>query len=61
VTDFAKGDVIQLSAGQFANFAALTGAIQKIGTDTVIDLGGGNLITLQNFTGPLTASDFLFL
>jgi VCBS repeat-containing protein len=61
VTDFAKGDVIQLSAGQFANFAALTGAIQKIGADTVIDLGGGNLITLQNFTGPLTASDFLFL
>ncbi|HZH05627.1 MAG TPA: Ig-like domain-containing protein, partial [Lautropia sp.] len=61
VTDFAKGDVIQLSKGQFANFAALSGAISKVGADTVIDLGGGNLVTLQNFGGTLAASDFLFL
>ena len=61
VTDFAKGDVIQLSKGRFANFAALSGAISKVGADTVIDLGGGNLVTLQNFGGTLAASDFLFL
>jgi VCBS repeat-containing protein len=61
VTDFEKGDVLQLSKAQFGSFADLAGKIQKIGADTVIDLGGGNLVTLQNFGGSLSASDFLFM
>ena len=61
VSDFAKGDVIQLAKSEFTSFAALAGAIQKIGADTVIDLGNGNQITLTGFSGTLGASDFLFL
>jgi Ca2+-binding RTX toxin-like protein len=61
ITDFEKGDVLQLSKAQFGSFADLAGKIQKTGADTVIDLGGGNIVTLQNFVGSLSASDFLFM
>jgi VCBS repeat-containing protein len=61
VTDFAKGDKIQLSKAEFANFAALAGKQQMVGGNLVIDLGDGNSITLQGVGIPLAASDFLFL
>jgi hypothetical protein len=31
-----------------------------VGIDTVIDLGGGNSVTLVGFTDPLSGSDFIF-
>jgi len=50
ITDFeagvAAGDVINLTAIGFANQDALEAAITYNGTDTVVDLGGGNSIHL---------------
>jgi hypothetical protein len=64
VADFshAQGDKIDLS--QFAGLSSLTAVLShslQTGTDTVIDLGGGNSMALMDIArSGLTASDFLF-
>jgi len=64
ITDFshAQGDTIDLKALHlFFSLAGVLAASTQSGADTVIDLGGGNSITLQNVTRTsLTAADFVF-
>ena len=50
-------DRIDLSAFGFDDIGNLN---ISVGSDTVIDFGGGNSVTLVGFTDPLTASDFIF-
>ena len=45
---------------RFTQFSDLNGHISVVGNDTVIDLGDGDQVTLHNFTGTLTANDFIF-
>ncbi|MFC2950945.1 calcium-binding protein [Marinicaulis aureus] len=57
------GDVIDLSVynGVFDNFADVLAAASDVGGNVVIDLGGGDSITLLNTTeASLNADDFLF-
>ena len=61
VTDFGGGDHIEFDGGVFANFAAVQAAMHQVGADTVISLGAGHEITLQNVNASnLHANDFLF-
>ena len=61
VTDFGGGDRIEFDGGVFANFAAVQAAMHQVGADTVISLGAGHEITLQNVNASnLHANDFLF-
>jgi len=53
VSDFVSGtDQLDLRAFGFANFAAVQAATHDVGANAVIDLGGGNTVTL---TGVLKA------
>lgn len=58
----AGGDTIQINsaAAGFADFTALSSHISISGSDTLIDLGGGSIVTVVGVTG-LTASDFQFI
>ena len=61
VTDFeADGtDVVEVSSIAFADFAAISAAMQQVGDDTVITLDADNSITLQGTRREdLDASDF---
>ncbi len=67
ITDFSagvgSGDVILFdnSAAGPNNFAELQAVASQVGVDTVIDLGGGDSITLLGVNaGLLAADDFLF-
>ena len=66
VTDFlagiGSGDQIAVSMGSaFDTYAEVMAAAHQDGTDTVIDFGGGNSLTLQNVQiGDLVADDFRF-
>ena len=65
VVDFstASGDVLVVSGygAAFDDFTDIQAAALQVGSDTVIDLGGGDSITLLNVTvGNLAADDFLF-
>jgi ELWxxDGT repeat protein len=66
ITDFqgngaAAGDTIRFGAGTFANFAAVQAAMSQQGSDVLITLNAGNILTLQNTTiAQLNAQDFLF-
>ena len=66
IADFssAAGDVIELDGfAGLSQFSQLSGAITQVGADTVLNLspfGVSTAITLQNFTAPLTAQNFLF-
>lgn len=64
VTGFssAQGDVLQLiGITGFDEFADVQAAASQVGGDVVIDLGGGNSLTLAGVNlGDLHASDFLF-
>lgn len=61
VTDFGSTDFIEFD-GVFGNFAAVQTAMHQAGADTVISLGAGHEITLQNVNmASLHASDFVFV
>lgn len=67
VADFSAGaasdDVISLNGFGAAldSFAEIMAISVQVGADVVIDLGGGDMITLKNVTlASLDASDFLF-
>ena len=50
ITDFAHGqDVLKLQGFTFQSFAALKAAAAQTGADTVLNLGDGQTLTLQNF------------
>ncbi|MFC3127704.1 glycosyl hydrolase [Pseudoroseomonas globiformis] len=59
ITDFTSGqDKIRLDGFIFESFAALKAAGIQSGSNTVLDLGGGQKLTLQNFKlSALTAGD----
>ena len=62
-TDFAAGDAtddwIDLSAFHFQSFAEVMTHASQSGTDVILNLGGKDMITLQNVTlGSLCADDF---
>jgi len=64
ITDFAPGeDVIDLSGvtnPDWMSFADVQAHMTQVSADTLIDLGGGNTITLVGVApGSLTAGDFL--
>lgn len=65
VMDFAAGrDVIRIVGSGYGNFGDLLtagGAVSQVGADTVIDLGGGDSITLQAVSmSKLGEASFLF-
>ena len=70
VTDFdrsggsfnhAEGDVINLVGSGVTNWAQLQSIMSQNGTDTLINFGGGNTMTLSNVAlSNLTQSDFVF-
>ncbi len=61
VFDHTEGDRIDLGNSQIYNFAELQSHLSQPGFNTVIDLGSGNSITLNNVDiDSLTASDFVF-
>jgi Ca2+-binding RTX toxin-like protein len=57
IVDFEAGDVIDLSGVEGILTITDFGWAQS-GIDTVIDLGGGNTITIQNFLGDINAVTF---
>jgi Ca2+-binding RTX toxin-like protein len=66
VTDFtagaAVGDVIQVDAALFFDFADIIAHASQVGANTVITLDSANSITLNNVTlANLNANDFLFV
>ncbi len=65
ILDFAlngsSADVIQFTAGTFANFNAVKAAMQQVGSDVVITLDASNTVTIANVSmSQLQANDFLF-
>jgi Ca2+-binding RTX toxin-like protein len=49
ITDFdSRNDVMQFNHALFANYAAVMGAAQQVGHDTVITHDANETITLQN-------------
>ncbi len=65
VTDFtpSAGDQIELDGFGLTQFSQLAGHITQVGANTLVDLttfGAATAITLQNFSGTLTAQNFLF-
>ncbi len=65
ITDFsagaASGDVVHLQFFGFSTFGQLIAAATQIGADTVIDVGAGQTLTLQNvILGNLVDGDFIF-
>ena len=66
ITDLSVGagsqDVVELnSIAGFTSFANVQAAASQVGLDTVIDLGGGNQITLLGINvGDLHQDDFVF-
>src|SRR6185312_14402417 len=64
ITDFsdAQGDKVDLtSLTRYFSLAPLLATATQVGADTIIDLGGGNSLTLRNTVKTsLTASDFVF-
>ncbi|NOX95794.1 MAG: calcium-binding protein [Alphaproteobacteria bacterium] len=67
ITDFVAGgtdDHIELDGfgTDFDTFTEVLEAATQVGLDTVIDFGGGDVITLQNVDkSDLTAADFIFM
>ena len=61
VGDFVSGtDKLDLSAFGFANFAAVQAATHDVGGNAVIDLGGGDSVTLSGFlTAELQSGDVI--
>lgn len=58
----AAGDLIQLSTALYASKAEILAHISYAGGNAVIDLGGGDSITLANITaGALTGDDFVLV
>lgn len=66
INDFFAGgvfDEIELSGfgAAFDTFAEVIAAASQAGADTVIDFGGGDILTLRDVnSGDLTAGDFIF-
>jgi hypothetical protein len=66
VTDFnalagANHDILEISSGLFADFAALQGAMQQVGQNVVITADAATTITLHKVTlNTLDAGDFAF-
>ncbi|KQP93342.1 hypothetical protein ASF60_15565, partial [Methylobacterium sp. Leaf113] len=60
ITDFASGvDKVRMEGGNLHSFAELKMAANQVGSDTVIALGGGETLTLQNVAlTNLKAGDF---
>jgi len=60
---FQKGqDRLQFDEDVFGDFAAVSAAAYQSGRNVVIDAGGGNVITLHNYSlSSLQASDFIFI
>ncbi|MBL8555420.1 MAG: endonuclease/exonuclease/phosphatase family protein [Phenylobacterium sp.] len=62
ITDWESKDVIQLDAGQFANFAFVQSHAADVGGNVVITLDATHAITIQNTTvASLQSNDFLFV
>jgi Ca2+-binding RTX toxin-like protein len=67
ITDFGAGiapghDTIQIDHSLLADFAAVQGAVQQVGTSVVITVDVDNAITLQAMTvAKLAAADFMFI
>jgi Ca2+-binding RTX toxin-like protein len=63
ITDFngSAGDTVRLEGSQFTNFAAVKAAMKQVGTDVMLDLGGGQAL---KFIGAkiagFAADDFTF-
>ncbi|MFE1602191.1 Ig-like domain-containing protein [Methylobacterium sp. ID0610] len=61
VIDGPDADVIAFNNGAFSSFAAVLAASRQDGSDTVIDYGTGDTLTLQNTElRALTAANFTF-
>jgi hypothetical protein len=66
ISDFAAGvsvgDVIQVDASLFANFAAIQSHAAQVGAHTVITYDAANTITLTGVSlSSLNANDFLIV
>lgn len=62
VSDFRRGDHIELAGGVFEDFHAVQAASRQVGGDTVITLDPGDAIVLQGVTlSSLHANDFWFV
>ncbi|OHD02939.1 MAG: hypothetical protein A2885_14555 [Sphingopyxis sp. RIFCSPHIGHO2_01_FULL_65_24] len=62
ITDFLSGtDRIDLSQRGFLDYQAVIDATQDVGGNAVIDLGGGDLVTLRGVTkAQLQSGDFIY-
>src|SRR5262249_35854241 len=51
ITDFQpaqSGDTVALSGFGFENFSDVAGAVHQVGSDTILDLGDGSILTFRN-------------
>lgn len=60
ISDFAGNDVLQISSAIFASVAAAVAASAVDGASIVVDLGGGNSITLAG-VGAVDTGDFVIV
>jgi Ca2+-binding RTX toxin-like protein len=51
ITDFQagqRGDTVDLSGFDFANFADVAASLHQVGSDTILDLGDGSILSFRN-------------
>lgn len=62
ITDFQtalRGDKVALSGFGFENFADVAASLHQVGSDTILDLGDGSILTFRNSqASSFTASNF---
>ncbi|WP_188062713.1 right-handed parallel beta-helix repeat-containing protein [Sphingobium sp. KCTC 72723] len=61
IVDLKSDDRVSLSGGQFSTFAELKASFTQVGKDAVLDLGDGQVLTLENVAvKSLTPEQFMF-